>query len=168
MSTYHVRVAGSVYGPFTHEQLMQLAASGRLQQQSEVSSDRKNWVPASAITGPTQSAAPASSPVDSPRASAHPDARRYLDALRGRTSYPFYRTTILICSLLGYIVAALPVIGLSVKLLWFGLSSIELFEPFAAVFAAAFIAVLVTVIREMFSMYADFVDSTIEYHSKRG
>lgn len=68
---------------------------------------------------------------------------------------------------MGYIVAVLPIVGLIVKVAWTGLSSVEIYEPFAAFLAAGFIAVFVTVAREMFSMYADFVDSTIEHHSRR-
>jgi hypothetical protein len=166
MSIYHVRVAGSVYGPFTLEQLTQLAQSGRLQPQSEVSLDRISWMPASALLGPAPSHAQTSTKATPLRNTSHSDVRRYLDGLRGSTRYPFYRTTILICSILGYITAALPIIGLTIKVIWFGLSSLEIFEPFAALFATAFIAVFVTVLREMFSMYGDFVDSTLDYHSR--
>ena len=173
MSSYHVRISGSVYGPFTLDQLGQMVAAGRMNGQAELSTDRQKWVPAASVLGTsfplpkathafqTASAGPAHNPGAS-----SPDPRKYLEGLRNKTRYPFYRTTILICSIMGYIVAALPVLGLFGKVIWFGISSIQVFEPFAALFASVFIGVFITVIREMFSMYADFVDSTLDHHSR--
>lgn len=174
MSSYHVRIAGSVYGPFTVEQLQQLTAAGRINGQAEISTDRQNWMPVASVLGPGVSRPHHTPPANSGTPStssgavsvAH-DAGRYLEVLRNRTNYPFYRTTILICSILGYIVAALPILGLIIKVMWTGLSSMAVYEPFAVLFVAAVIGVFVTVLREMFSMYADFVDSTLEHHSRK-
>jgi hypothetical protein len=170
MSTYHVRISGSTYGPFTPEQLQQLAASGRINGQAEVSRDRQTWAPAATVLGAALTR-PASAPIPTPApadmAMPKQEAKHYLEMLRNRTHYPFYRTTILICSILGYVLTALPIIGLVLKIVWTGLSSVEAIEVFGALFAAAFLGVFVTVSREMFSMYADFVDSTLAHHSKR-
>lgn len=177
MTTYHVQIAGSVYGPFTFDQLQQLAASGRINSQAEISTDRQGqphaWMPAASILGPavtraaqeTTHAASPLGPAASTRA-ATGDTRRYLETLRNQTRYPFYRTTILICTVVGYFIAVLPILGLLYRVLWTGLSSVQVYEPFAVLFATAVIGVFVTVMREMFSMYADFVDSTIEHHSR--
>lgn len=173
MSTYHVRIGGNVYGPFTSEQLQQAAAAGRITGSSEISTDRPGqahaWLPAAQVLGPGslrngQSAGSAPAAV-SPAVTGN--TQKYLESLRKNTRYPFYRTTILICSILGYVSALLPVVVVVWKVIWTGLSSISPYESIGAVFAAAFIGVLVTVSREMFSMYADFVDSTLDHHSRR-
>jgi hypothetical protein len=171
MSTYHVRIAGNTYGPFTSEQLQQLAASGKINGQAEVSKDRQTWAPVATVIGtavsrPSSATIPVPAPAEAP--APKQEARLYLETLRNRTHYPFYRTTILICSILGYLVTALPIIGLVLKIVWTGLSSVIPIEVFGAFFASAFLGVLVTVAREMFSMYADLVDSTLAHHSKRG
>jgi hypothetical protein len=174
MSKYHVRIAGSVYGPFTTEQLQQMAASGRLNGQAELSQDRQSWMPAATLLGTAFSHAsqaarstPSSEPTQGARvAIPSKSAAGYLASLRNRTHYPFYRTTVLFCSILGYILACLPVLALLFKVVWTGMSSIAVYEPFAALFAAILIGVFVTVIREIASMYADLVDSTLDTHSK--
>lgn len=173
MSSYFVRMSGNMYGPFNRDQMLQMTSSGRINGQTEVSLDRVNWSPAAAVLE-----GPASRPPNAPAApfgtggsaslamSSSADKKRYLELLRNNTRYPFYRTTILICSILGYVVAALPLIAFVVRVIWSGLGSVLIYEPFAAFFVAGLIAALVTVFREMFSMYADFVDSTLEHHSK--
>lgn len=169
MSTYHVRIAGSVYGPFTVEQLQQLSAAGRIDSQADVSLDRTNWMPVGSLLGAasrTQQPPSTHTGTSSGGQSGAIDTRKYLEVLRNRTNYPFYRTTILICSIIGYITAGLPIVALVVRVMWNGLSSMAVYEPFAVLFGAAVIGVFVTVLREMFSMYADFVDSTLEHHSK--
>lgn len=170
MSTFHVRISGNTYGPFTTEQLQQLAASGRINGQAEVSKDRQTWTPASTILGASlarPTPATVSTPAPTEVTPTKQESKRYLETLRNRTHYPFYRTTILICSILGYLLMALPIVGLGLKIVWTGLSSVEAIEVFGALFAATFLGVFVTVTREMFSMYADFVDSTLAHHSKR-
>lgn len=174
MIKYYVKIAGSVYGPFSVEQLQQMAAAGRIDGTAEVSADRQRWSPVAAVIG-----AGFGRPVPSAEivaSGAQPSARvadvntktaaSYLAMLRNRTCYPFYRTTVLVCTILGYIIAGLPVLALLVKVLWTGMSSVAIYEPFAALFAAVLIGVFVTVVREIFSMYADLVDSTLDKHSK--
>lgn len=171
MSMYHVRISGNTYGPFTSEQIQQLAASGKINSQAEVSKDRQTWAPVASVLGVSLARpAPAATPTPAPAEVLAPnqDAKLYLQTLRNRTHYPFYRTTILICSILGYLVTALPIIALVLKVVWTGLSSVAPVEVFGALFASAFLGVFVTVAREMFSMYADLVDSTLAHHSKRG
>ena len=173
MSTYHVRVAGNVYGPFSHAQLVQMATAGRVNGQTEISTDRINWTLAASVLGAANSPSPSPVPTAARGTAAGdnqplPRGRKYLETLRNNSRYPFYRTTVLICSIFGYLIAAAPILGLFFKIVWRGLSSVEIYEPFGAIIAGVFIMVFVTVLREMFSMYADFVDSTIDYHSRNG
>lgn len=170
MSSYHVRISGSIYGPFSREQLSQMAASGRINVKTEVSADRTTWVPASTVLDGVASRTPIGGSVgagEGAGVSGAPDTARYLESLRARTRYPFYRTTILVASILGYVVAAAPVLLFLAKIIWSGLSSVEVYEPFAVIIASGMVAVFVTVAREMFSMYADFVDSTLDDHAGR-
>ena len=172
MSSYFVRMSSNMYGPFSREQMLQMSSAGRINGQTEISVDRVSWSPAATILEgpnvrpPNAPVAPFGPGVPSLMMSTSADKKKYLELLRNNTRYPFYRTTILICSILGYVVAALPLVAFVIRVLWFGLGSVLIYEPFAAVFAAGLIAALVTVLREMFSMYADFVDSTLEHHSK--
>lgn len=171
MSSYHVRISGNIYGPFNREQLAQMATAGRIKANTEVSTDRTTWGPASAVldgVAPRPTGGDGGSPeVRRGSTSPAPETGRYLEVLRARTRYPFYRTTILVASILGYVAAAAPVIFFLGKIIWFGLSSVESYEPFAVIIASGLVAVFVTVAREMFSMYADFVDSTLDHHASR-
>lgn len=174
MSSYHVRVGGKVYGPFTGEQLQQAAAAGRITGTAEISTDRPGqphaWLPAAQVLGPgsLRGGQPVGAAPNAVAGSvvATGGTQKYLESLRNRTRYPFYRTAILICAILGYVAAFMPIGLIVFKVVWTGLSSISPYEVIGAVFAAAFIGVLVTVSREMFSMYADFVDSTLDHHSR--
>jgi hypothetical protein len=171
MSNYHVRLGGKIYGPFATDQLQQMAANGRINGSTDVSQDQRNWVPAASILGAgltqTSHSPHGGSSSDGVHGGRAKSAASYLAGLRNRTHYPFYRTIVLICSILGYVIACLPVLALFFKLFWTGMSSIEVYEPFAAFFAALVIGVFVTVIREIASMYADLVDSTLDHHSRR-
>jgi hypothetical protein len=170
MSTHYVRISGNVYGPFSREQLGQMATAGRINANTDLSADRVTWRPASALLDgiPWKASGGGGNSVEGGgSASVAPDTAMYLESLRARTRYPFYRTTILVASILGYIAAASPVILFLAKIIWFGLSSVESYEPFAVIIGAGMVAVFVTVAREMFSMYADFVDSTLNHHAAR-
>lgn len=171
MSSYHVRISGNIYGPFSREQLVQMATAGRINSKTEISTDRATWGPASTVLDGAAARPPSGGsavPVESGSNSGPaPDTARYLETLRARTRYPFYRTTILVGAILGYIAAAAPVVVFLAKIIWFGLSSVESYEPFAVILASGMVAVFVTVTREMFSMYADFVDSTLDDHASR-
>lgn len=175
MSMYHVRAAGKVYGPFSTEQLQQLSAAGRLNNQAEVSIDKLSWRPIAEVlagaggqpVGGGSAAATVAAGRNVTDAGDHyGDAGKYLEALRNRTRYPFYRTSILIYSILGYVLAAIPIFGLVIKVFWTGISSVQVYEPFAVILGSALIAAFVTVLREVFSMYADFVDSTLDFHAR--
>jgi hypothetical protein len=171
MSSFYVRMSGKIFGPFTNDQLQQMRTAGRINGQTEISTDRTAWMPAATVLGtndvsvtnapqvPTGVGARVAQPI--PTAS---DTKKYLAALRNNTRYPFYRTTILIYSILGYVGAALPIVALVGKVLWLGLSSVEVIEPIGAVIGSGLIAAFVTLFREIFSMYGDLVDSTIDHH----
>lgn len=171
MSSYHVRIAGSVYGPFSREQLGQMATANRINPTTEVSTDRVTWQPASTVVDGASWRTPSGGGGNQAEVAvvvgAAPDTAAYLESLRARTRYPFYRTTILVASILGYIAAAAPVLFFLAKIVWFGLSSVQPYEPFAVIIGSGMVAVFVTVAREMFSMYADFVDSTLNHHAAR-
>jgi hypothetical protein len=166
-------MSGKVFGPFSNDQLNQMRAAGRINGQTEISTDRAAWMPAGSMMGATDVAAanapqmPIGAAVRSTSAApSSTDTKKYVAAIRNNTRYPFYRTAIVIYSILGYILAALPVVALIGKVLWLGLSSVEIVEPFAAIIGAGLIAAFVTLFREVMSMYGDLVDSTIEHHSR--
>jgi hypothetical protein len=171
MSTYYVRNGGKVYGPFTQQQLSQLSASGRVLPQTEVSTDQVRWLPASSVVGTaTPTVPPASSGIGPSQESGNggdgSDTKRYLKRLRERTHYPFYRTVTLIVAAIGYMASAAPLVALGMQVVWNGLSSVEIWQPFAAIVTSGLSGVFVTVLREVASMYADIVDSTVAFHSK--
>jgi hypothetical protein len=163
MSQYFGRSGGQVYGPYAQEQLASLAASGRVTPTTEVSTDRVNWVPAATLQG-----GGAGGPKAAPASSGDP--ARYLERLRGRTNYPTYRAVVLIFSVLGYIAAALPTIGVIVTFIMQG--AVEFFEnqgPVVAIacfFGSALGAVLVKFYQEFATMLVDFTDSTIDHHAR--
>lgn len=166
MSSQYVRVAGNIYGPFSPEQLGQMRNAGRVNDQTEISTDRVTW----RQLGGSVSAAPnhGSMPFASDRGSVgrQQDTKGYLERLRNQTRYPFYRTVVLVASILGYVAAAIPLVALAVRVLWFGLGSITIVQPVAAVVGSVLLVVVVTVAREVASMFADFVDSTLMRHAK--
>jgi hypothetical protein len=169
MSVYYVRRSGNIYGPFSREQLSQMLASGRLAPDADVSSDRSAWMPAASIVGGgAQPSLPPASPgaADLHGAAIGSGAKQYLDRLRKRTQYPFYRTAVLVVTIIGYVGAVAPIVVLILRVAWNGLRSVEAYEPFAAVLGSALAAVFVTVMKEVASMFADFVDSTLMHHSK--
>jgi hypothetical protein len=170
MSGQYVRVAGNVYGPFSTDQLAQMRTAGRITDQTDVSADRSTWRPlGSGAAAPPPVASPHASLAAMSVGSDGPEAtKRYLERLRRQTRYPFYRTTVFVASILGYVVAAAPIVGLVLQILWFGLGSIGILQPLAAVAASVLVIVIVTVAREVASMYADFVDSTLAEHARGG
>jgi hypothetical protein len=172
MSTYYAKVAGKIYGPFTSEQLNQMASSGRINSATEVSTDRAAWTTAGALLslpvvpdagtrGPLVAAEPAS-PVQ--RASG--DSTGYLKLLRNHSRYPFYRTSVMVATVVGYMVAAAPIVVYLGRIAWLGLSSFELYDPVASAVLSGLLAIFVTVLREVASMFADLVDSTLDHHAR--
>jgi hypothetical protein len=166
MSSQYVRVAGNIYGPFSPEQLGQMRNSGRVNDQTEVSADRVTW----RALGGNVNVAPNVIPIplgsDGDTVGRQQDMKGYLERLRNQTHYPFYRTVVLVASVLGYVAAAIPLVALTVRVIWFGLSSITILQPVAAVIGSVLLVVIVTVAREVASMFADFVDSTLMRHAK--
>ena len=172
MSTYHAKVAGKIYGPFTREQLSQMASSGRINAATEVSTDRVAWTTAGGLLGllagpdagtrgPLVDAAPASLIQ---RASG--DSTGYLQLLRNHSRYPFYRTSVMVATVVGYMSAAAPIVVYLGRIAWLGLSSFELYEPVGSAVLSGLLAILVTVLREVASMFADLVDSTLDHHAR--
>lgn len=163
MSQYFVRSGGQVYGPYSQQQLSSLAGSGRIAPNTELSTDRVTWMPASTLQGGdvgTHSAATSSTVSPS----------QYLERLRGRTHYPTYRAVVLIFSVLGYVAAALPSVAVIAMFIMQG--AVKFFEqqgPLAAIgafFSSAVIAVLVKFYQEFATMLVDFTDSTIDHHAR--
>lgn len=166
MSQYFVRTGGQVYGPYSQQQLSQLAASGRVTPTTEVSTDRTTWVPAATLNGGNAAASPPSG------GSAAAGPAEYLERIRGRTHYPIYRAVILICSAIGYVGAALISIAHVVNVIRIGLEryfAIIEGQPWMVVLpfvSSAVVAVLVKFYQELTTMLVDFTDSTIDYHAR--
>jgi hypothetical protein len=167
MSEIFVRSGGQVYGPYSQQQYASLVSSGRVTPATEVSTDRTTWVPAARFKSDT-----AGRPVGASTRSGRAGASTYLTELRGRTNYPIYRAVVLIFSILGFIGAALPTIGHVILVLRFGLEdyfkTVEgqewmIVMPF---FVSAMVAVGVKFYQEFATMIVDFVDSTIDHHSR--
>ena len=164
MSDMFVRSAGKVFGPYSQQQFAALVSSGRVTPQTEVSTDRVTWFPA----GSLQSSASTSAVQQGHRGG----TATYLSGLRGRTNYPVYRAVVTIFAILGFIGAALPSVAHVVMVARLGLEryfdSIEGQEwlvvmPF---FISALAAVGVKFYQEFATMIVDFVDSTIDHHSR--
>ncbi|MEI8368137.1 MAG: DUF4339 domain-containing protein [Planctomycetia bacterium] len=174
MSSFYAKVSGKVYGPFTREQLMQMASSGRVNAATEVSADRNAWSTAGALlglaSGPEGYAQPAAAgpTMPTPSRSVTIDCSGYLQILRNHSRYPFYRTSVLVAAVVGYMTAAAPVFIYGARIIWFGLSSFEPYELVGAAVASGLLAILVTVLREVASMFADLVDSTLDHHARVG
>ena len=172
MGSFYAKVAGKVYGPFTKEQLMQMASSGRVNAATEVSADRTTWTTAGALLGLAPGpeafaqAGPVGSAPQNPSRAPSPDSASYLQILRNHSRYPFYRTSVLVAAVVGYMTAAAPVVVYCARIIWFGLSSFEPYELVAAAVASGLLAILVTVLREVASMFADLVDSTLDHHAR--
>jgi len=166
MSQYFVRSGTQVYGPYSQQQLSQLAASGRVTPTTEISTDRTTWVPASTLQG----SGPSSGQSGSGATSAN--AVEYLERVRGRTHYPIYRAVVLICGVIGYVGAALISVGHVIMVIRMGLD--QYFEsidgqPWMVVVpfvASAVVAVLVKFYQELTTMLVDFTDSTIDFHAR--
>jgi hypothetical protein len=172
VSNYYAKVTGKIYGPFTREQLNQMASSGRINSETEVSADRVAWTTAGGLLrlpagpdagtrGTLVDAAPAS-PIQ--RASG--DSTGYLQLLRNHSRYPFYRTSVMVATVVGYMFAAAPIVVSLGRIAWLGLSSLEVYEPVASAVLSGLLAILVTVLREVASMFADLVDSTLDHHAR--
>jgi len=165
MSQYFVRSGGQVFGPYSQQQLSSLAASGRVTPTTEISTDRVNWSPASTLQGGSSGGQQAAAP-----AAVNP--ARYLERVRGRTHYPIYRAVVLICSVIGYIGAALISIAHVVMIIRMGLDQyFRMIEgqPWMVVLPfvmSAVVAVLVKFYQELTTMLVDFTDSTIDYHAR--
>ena len=172
MNSFYAKVSGKVYGPFTREQLMQMASSGRVNAATEVSVDRSTWSTAGAVLGlpsgidgfaQSGAAGPA---MPTPSRSVAIDSSGYLQILRNHSRYPFYRTSVLVAAVVGYMTAAAPLLIYGARIVWLGLSSFEPYELVAAAVASGLLAILVTVLREVASMFADLVDSTLDHHAR--
>lgn len=167
MSEMFVRTGGKVFGPYSPQQLAALVASGRVTPQTEVSSDRVNWVPAAALqsaAGPTTAAR---------EAGPHRGGTSgYLAALRGRTNYPVYRAVVTIFAILGFVGAGIPTVAHVVMIVRLGLD--KYFQSVAGqewlvvmpFFVSALAAVGVKFYQEFATMIVDFADSTIDHHSR--
>ncbi|MDR0611745.1 MAG: DUF4339 domain-containing protein, partial [Planctomycetaceae bacterium] len=46
---YYLRVKGKLFGPFEENQLVDMKAKGKIFKNTELSSDRVNWVPAETL-----------------------------------------------------------------------------------------------------------------------
>lgn len=168
MSEMYVRAGGQVYGPYSQQQFSSLVQSGRVTPQTEVSTDRVSWVPASTLQGGGGQKPAAGG--RSKRSSG--SATGYLTELRGRTNYPIYRAVVMIFSILGFIAAALPTVSHIFIVLRFGLENYfksvsgqewMIVMPF---FMSALIAVGVKFYQECATMIVDFVDSTIDRNAE--
>jgi hypothetical protein len=73
---------------------------------------------------------------------------------------------VLVAAVVGYMTAAAPVLVYCARIIWFGLSSFEPYELVAAAVLSGLLAILVTVLREVASMFADLVDSTLDHHAR--
>jgi len=172
MNNYHAKVGGKVYGPFTREQLMQMVSSGRINAATEVSVDRVAWTTAGSVLGLAASAdvgPRVPSPDGAPPNSAHRsvgDGSSHLQILRNHSRYPFYRTSVTVAAFVGYMTAAAPILGYLGRIAWLGLSSFEFYELLAVAVVSGLVAILVTVLREVASMFADLVDSTLDHHAR--
>jgi len=172
MNAFYAKVSGKVYGPFTKEQLMHMASSGRLNASTEVSVDQSTWTTAGAVLGLGPSvegvsrAGTAGAVPPTPSRGPVVDSSGYLQVLRNHSRYPFYRTSVLVAAVVGYMTAAAPVLVYCARIIWFGLSSFEPYELVAAAVLSGLLAILVTVLREVASMFADLVDSTLDHHAR--
>lgn len=163
MSGMYVRSGGQIYGPYSQQQLAAMLSSGRITPTTEISADRVTWMQAASIQSRHAAAARPT----------RGSASGYLTDLRGRTNYPIYRAVVMISTILGFIVAAAPVIVHIVVILNMGFQ--RYFEsvrgeewrvglPF---FIAALAAVGVKFYQEFATMLVDFVDSTIDHNARQ-
>ena len=85
----------------------------------------------------------------------------YLEQVRNQTSYPTYRKTVDVVTVIGYILGVMAAVAGIIEMFGDGMR-----EAPRVIFAVVWILILVPLYKEISLMLVDLVDSTLDRNSK--